>query len=136
MRRADWIDRLLATADAARDMPFAWGQHDCCLFAARCVDAMCDTVYAEQLATQYSDERSALAYIATWGDLRSAVCEWLGETVRRPALLRRGDVVLFRDAAGQEAIGVCLGATVAAASRDGGLALLPMSAAITGWRVD
>ncbi len=134
MRRTDWVEHLHAAVEAWRHEPFAWGRHDCCLFTARCVDAMCGTDFESALSEKYSDERTALAYIATYGDLRSAVCEWLGDTVARPALLRRGDVVLFRDDTGADTLGVCLGPTIATTVRGGDS--VPMSRAVTGWRID
>lgn len=134
MRRHDWTDRLFATVEAYRCVPFEWGQHDCCLFTARVVDAMCDTDYAGQLAREYHNERSALAYIARMGGLESALTAWLDQPLPRVAMIRRGDVVLFRDAGGTSAVGICIGATIVSTSPDG-QALAPISAAFAGWRV-
>jgi len=39
-RPPDWPERLLAALAAARDRPFRWGEHDCCLFAADLIEAV------------------------------------------------------------------------------------------------
>ncbi len=39
-RRPDWPARLRTIIEAARERPFSWGQHDCCLFASDAIEAM------------------------------------------------------------------------------------------------
>jgi hypothetical protein len=38
-----WPSRLDAVIQAAATRPFAWGEHDCCTFAADCVEAVTGT---------------------------------------------------------------------------------------------
>lgn len=40
MRRLNWHQHLAQTLQAAMTRPFSWGEHDCCLFAADCVQAV------------------------------------------------------------------------------------------------
>jgi len=39
-RRPDWEPRLIATIEAACEVSFSWGTHDCFSFACNCAEAM------------------------------------------------------------------------------------------------
>lgn len=131
MRREDWLDKLWVTIDALTLEPFVWGQHDCCLFAAKVVDAMTDSTHADTLATHYSDEPTALAYIAAEGGLEAAVSTYLGTAkTGRP---QRGDVVLFEGEQG-DTVGVCVGSTIVAAGPSG-LVSVPKRMTVKFWSV-
>jgi hypothetical protein len=117
MRRYDWASQMFSVIDAYADVPFQWGENDCCLFVARVVDAMCDTKHEAELATHYSDEQTALEYIEASGGIAKAVSTYIGEpqVSGRP---KRGDVVLihFND---RDALGVCVGDSIAVQTSDG-----------------
>jgi hypothetical protein len=132
MRRYDWAAQMFAVIDAHQDSEFAWGVNDCCLFAARVVDAMCGTKHEKTLAEKYNDEASALAYIEESGGIAAAVDTFIGphKTQGRPA---RGDVVLihYND---RDALGICVGGEIAVQNTDG-VAYIPRSAALKYWSV-
>ena len=133
LRRRDWVSRLLETVESAQGRPFAWGQHDCCLFAARCIDAMTDSKWAIDLELWYWDEATALAYIESEGSIRASVSRRFGDPVP-PLLARRGDIVLVDSPIG-EAVTVCVGPSLVGAAPSG-LTVLPLSAGLCAWRID
>lgn len=132
MKRYDWTRRLYDVIEAHKDTTFGWGQHDCCLFAARCVDAMCDTEYEAGLQAEYQDEHSAMKYIGSFGSIKSAVDSWLGEP-QNLNFTQRGDVVLF-DNDGRETLGICLGRDIVSTG-EMGLVSISMSYALYSWAV-
>ncbi len=117
MRRHDWCEKLYEQIDAHLHRSFSWGDNDCCLFAARAVDAMCDSNHEMVLREKYQDEASALEYIARSGGIAAAVDTFIGshKVEARPM---RGDVVLFEGSNG-ETLGICLGRYTAAMGTDG-----------------
>jgi len=56
-RYDDWASRLLALITERRSTPFAWGQHDCALFACDAVKVMTGVDPARGLRGKY---RSAM----------------------------------------------------------------------------
>ncbi len=133
VRRKDWVSRLLAVVDDAQGRPFEWGQHDCCLFAARCIDAVTGSFWAGSLDACYQDEATALAYIKAEGGIRASVSRRFGDPVP-PLLARRGDLVLVDSPLG-EAVTVCVGPSLVGAAPSG-LTVLPLSAGLCAWRID
>lgn len=133
MRAEDWVDRLFATIEQVSTEQFAYGKNDCCLFSARVVDAMTGSEYAKKLAEMYHDERSALAYINSFGSIQEAVKDWLGEPANL-AYVRRGDVVLFNNE-GRETLGICVGDRIVSVG-EVGIAYVPMEQAICTWKVN
>lgn len=98
-RFEDWPRRLDAAIQAAASRPFAWGQHDCCVWA-------CDTVLdftgcdlMAPLRGRYGDARSAALAMRRYAGAgleavarRLADGHWLEEVP--PGFAQRGDVVL------------------------------------------
>jgi hypothetical protein len=135
-RREDWPSRLDRTIQAARERPFSWGSHDCCTFAADCVEA----VTGERpwpagfggYATAAQAQRRMLDF--GWSTVADVLDAMVGERVPVP-LAQRGDLVLapaegFAGAAvvdltGQHAVGVS----------HGGLLRVPVLDALAAWRV-
>lgn len=132
MKHEDWVGQLFATIEKVSNESFAYGKNDCCLFAARVVDAMTGTEYAKKLAEMYHDERSALAYINSFGSIQEAVKDWLGEPTNL-AFVQRGDVVLFNNE-GRETLGICVGDRIVSVAETG-VAYVPMEQAICTWKV-
>src|SRR6185369_16594683 len=93
MRRPDWASRMFDVITEHAETPFAWGQDDCCLFVARVWDAMYDTEHEVVLQIAYHDEVTALEFIESHGDLKSAVTAFLGEPSEERAT--RGDAVMI-----------------------------------------
>jgi hypothetical protein len=115
MTRIDgWQDVFFAYLEIARVTPFQWGVQDCCLFAADVVDTVSGTTLREQLSLCYTDETTALAYIASFGTLEAAVSSWLG-TSEAPNSAGPGDIVIATLDNGPT-VGVCLGVKCAFAS--------------------
>jgi hypothetical protein len=133
MRRPDWLVELWLQVEAARDERFEYARHDCCLFVARCVDAMTESDFSARLRACYHDEATALAYLERMGGMQAAVTVHLGPPLERPAMARRGDVVMFHDGAGRETLGICTGELLATTGQ--GFTFQPMTLASVAWRV-
>src|ERR1700687_318805 len=100
MNRFDFWPKLLDDFIASRrDTPFAWGAHDCCLFACDAVLAMTGEDLAEEFRGKYDSALGAQRVLKEFG------CETVGELASRIAQKRslrelphlyaqRGDVVL------------------------------------------
>jgi len=145
-RVADWTARLHAVIEAASVRPFAWGAHDCCVFAADCVRAITGSDPMAELRGAYDDARGAARLLAE-RDLRGRLLDALGYPIP-VALAQRGDVVIVthlrivregvvlldETAEGREAAGICLGEKSAFAA-ESGLAMLPTLACAAAWRV-
>lgn len=136
------FDPALAAPDAARQRfdalilertgtPFAWGRHDCCLWAADCVLAITGTDPAADVRGTYADAAGAAAVLAGIGGIETAGAR-AGEQIA-PMFATWGDVGLVVSD-GRNTLAVCAGAGWLAPAADG-LALLPFNAAMTAWRV-
>ena len=134
MRLDGWEEALDAVVRAAGERPFAYGAHDCCRFAAECVDAITGGDYLKRLSAEYHDEASMLAYLAATGGVQLAAMQWLGAGDERWSQARRGDVCLVPTERG-DGLGVCVGDRIAVAA-DHGLALYPLTAARRVWRIE
>lgn len=111
--------------------PFAWGSHDCALFAAEVVLAITGIDLAAEYRG-YSTEAGAAKILKRQGGLEGIATRALGES-RSPLLARPGDVGLVMND-GRECLGVCTGATWHVPGTHG-LVALPLSDAIKSWRV-
>jgi hypothetical protein len=131
MRRTDWVARLWREAEACARSPFKYGEHDCWLFAARCVDAMTGSRLVEISHDFYASRRAALRIIAEEGSMDLVVSIALGDMCPGPG--RRGDVCSI-DLEEGLGVGVNFGAAILAPD-DIGLASLPLTAAHGHWRI-
>lgn len=136
MRRWDWVRRLRETVQAHRTLPFQWAgrvdSHDCCTFVAACIDEMTGSAHVDELLTHYSDEESAIAYIASNGGLEQTISLYLGEP-KAVTFMQRGDAALVvRE--GREFVGICVGAEIFSAGPDG-LVSNPREFATRAWAV-
>ena len=139
MRRIpDWPERLQRLIKQNRNEPFVWGAHDCALFACNVVRELTGTDFAEAFRGAYSDKRGAAMALKAFasGGLVETIDKIAGAN-RCPDIsihrARRGDVVLC-DQDGMKALGICLGATFAAAGPEG-LTFHPMSRSERAWSV-
>lgn len=140
-RLEDWPARLEAAIRAAYGRPHAWGEHDCCLFAADLVDAQCGSAIARRYRGRYRTARGARGQLKRRGGLEALVAP-IGPEIA-PAFAGRGDVVeLAPDPEIAETtalegagitLGICVGERVAALA-PGGLALVPRAAIVRAWR--
>lgn len=133
-RRDDWMDRLVVAVKDANALPFRYGVHDCCLWAAHCVDRMCDTNIARSIIERfnYSDEQSANAIIAAAGGLKELVSEFLGDPIPS-AFAAPGDIVIARNG-DQALVAVVIGHNIIAPTSDG-LTVLPFANGVLCWKV-
>lgn len=128
----EWFEALDAYIHQHRDMPFAWGVHDCCTFAAgwilsvRGVDFMADLRGLDSAL-------SAARALADNGGLLAAVTQRMGLPVAG-LMAQVGDVVLVRHGVEQRSMGVCIGPYVAAPG-EAGLLMVPILQAEAAWRV-
>lgn len=131
-RIEDWPERLLAFIDARREMPFAWGDNDCCTFAADAVREMTGVDPMAELRGRYDSARSAARRVEEAGGIAS----WLDArlpALASPLLARRGDLVMF-EAQDGPALGVVVGAQAAAAGPEG-VTWVPVAQWRRAWRV-
>jgi hypothetical protein len=135
MRREDWPERLAAVIEAAQQRPFAWGRHDCCLFAADVVLELTGQDFAAPFRGRYATALGSKRALSRYGQgtIARTVETLLGEGIA-PLAARRGDVVLADTEMGP-ALGVCVGA-VALFAAPKGLAARDLTACRLAWRVD
>lgn len=130
VRHVDWPQRLAAFVERRRATPFAWGQQDCCTFAADAVVCMTGTDPMADL--RHLNSAAAATRYLSRHPLPELVSERLGRA--GPATLaQRGDVVLIEQQ-GRQLLGVCLGAQWAAPGEHG-LVFGPMVVALEAWQV-
>lgn len=134
-RLPGWPRRLADVVARHADRPFAWGEHDCCTFAADVVEAITGRDPMAAWRGAYVGQLAAARLLREHGGLLGLVSGVLGEPVA-PTLALRGDVVLYLqpDHADRPALGVCLG-PVFTAPGPAGLAQAPMRLAVHAWRI-
>lgn len=132
---AQWRERLDALLRARMDQPFAWGVHDCCLFAADAVLATTGRDLAAPWRGTYSDAAAAYRLVRYLGGL-PAIADMAGPRVP-PLAAQVGDVGLVVDISltgERELLAVCAGANWLCPTARG-LGAMPLSAARLAWRV-
>ncbi|MDN8617879.1 DUF6950 family protein [Variovorax ginsengisoli] len=131
MRRSDWQQRFSAFAAERRGMAFAWGQNDCCLFAADAVLAMTGDDWGADYRGTYDDVKSALRVMPE-GGLREVATRALGEPVT-PLMAAVGDVLLMMNE-DRELLAICNGVN-AIGPGPSGIVVLGMESALAAWKV-
>ncbi len=110
MKHPDWHNRLIAVIRAAEKRPFLWGEHDCCLFAADCAEAMTGDNFAEGWRGTYDSETGAKkALLRGGGSLEKVLAKYLDEVPVKMA--QRGDIAIVENA-GTQCAGVIYGGGV------------------------
>ncbi|MGD0586693.1 MAG: hypothetical protein ABSA86_13140 [Oryzomonas sp.] len=133
MRYQDWPQRLHKRIMAVHATPFEWGKHDCCLFASDTVLELTGTDHAADLRGTYSSALEAAKVLKERGGVRGIAGAALGAEI--PATLaQRGDIVLIQTEDHGDTLAVCIGMQCVAPGLDK-LLYLPMTAAVTAWRV-
>jgi hypothetical protein len=150
MRLDDWNKRFWAHIAMARRKEFAWGSHDCVMFATSCIDAILGTDYYAQAQKRYpySTEEEARALIAQHGGITGLVDSFLGEPVNwgqlgigdvvlvnKMPLLMTDDIEMLCVHDGQ----ALLGPLIDVRNRQSGAATIgkiPFSHALHGWRIN
>lgn len=137
MARLDgWEGRLNALIEDARKRPYVLGEHDCLRVACAAVQALTGADPWPEWAGRYSTKREALVVIARYagGGLDDAVTKFLDQAPVAPRLARRGDLVLYVDAAGEAHLGVSVGSRAAVLGADG-LAFVRLGECRQAWRI-
>ena len=131
-RHIDWRSRLLRYASDAARRPFAYGRHDCALFAAGAVAAMTGEDPAAAWRGRYTTFRGGLRVIRKSGhtDHIAAAAAWFAEIP--PAFAQVGDLAVVPGDAGP-ALGVVAGAHVWVLRPDG-LGTVPLTDAVRAFR--
>lgn len=142
-RTQHWATRELHDFLLARaSKPFAWGENDCCLFAADAVLSFTGVDLAADFRGRYNDEASALALVkqitggSTIADAAAYCAAKHGlEELPQPLFAQRGDLVLVEDS-GRLISGVVhlSGRHVAAVGKDG-LKRLPVRSIRRAWKI-
>lgn len=110
MKHPDWHNRLIAVIRAAEKRPFLWGEHDCCLFAADCAEAMTGDNFADGWRGTYDSETGAKkALLGGGGSLEKVLAKYLDEVPVKMA--QRGDIAIVENA-GTRCAGVIYGGAV------------------------
>ncbi|WP_028021385.1 DUF6950 family protein [Enterobacter cloacae] len=110
MKHPDWHNRLIAVIRAAEKRPFLWGEHDCCLFAADCAEAMTGDNFADGWRGTYDSETGAKkALLRGGGSLEKVLAKYLDEVPVKMA--QRGDIAIVENA-GTRCAGVIYGGAV------------------------
>ncbi len=113
-RKPDWETRLAAYLEPLRLRAFAWGEHDCCTFAAGAVEAMTGVDPMPEFRGRYSTARGSVRALRRLGagDL-AATLDGKFEAVE-PSLAQRGDIIMS-----DGLLGICFGAFLIAVGREG-----------------
>lgn len=135
MRRGDAYKRLHEYLESIVREPFVWGRHDCCLMAAKAVDAQLDN--ANMYATvrrdfPCTDAKSAAAVMAGQS-LLALVSRYLGIGVHH-SRCTTGDIVLAM-LDDRETLTVHDGYQILGPGING-IARAPISSAVHGWKVN
>lgn len=110
MKHPDWHNRLIAVIRAAEKRPFLWGEHDCCLFAADCAEAMTGDNFADGWRGTYDSKTGAKkALLCGGGSLEKVLAKYLDEVPVKMA--QRGDIAVVENA-GTRCAGVIYGGAV------------------------
>lgn len=125
-----WRDEFDALIRERMRMPFAWGTHDCCIFAADCVAARIGVDLAAGLRGTYSDALGAARELRRLGGLEE-VGAMSGNEIK-PLCATAGDIGMVWDGAA-DLLAVCSGEVWLVPARSG-LAALPFNAAKKAWR--
>lgn len=144
MRFSDWENRLADWLRECRGLAFAWGQLDCCTFAAGAVRAMTGDDHMAEFRGHYSSAIGAARALRKYGAASLAATLDGKFAVIEPGLARRGDIVLCDSGGGgggaaAQALAVVLGAdAVGVGQQDGveGLIRIGRAGWLRAWRVE
>ena len=132
MRHADWPERLAAIIYASHSKPFNWGTHDCCAFAAAVVHDLTGVDHFAPYAG-YANAIEAARVLKKHGGVSGIASAALGDQIP-PLTAGRGDIVMIHTPDHGDTLAVCIGDKCAAPGEKT-LQYLPMSTAVSAWRV-
>jgi hypothetical protein len=126
----DWESRLGRLVSETHGRRFAWGDLDCCLWAAAAVEAQTGVDHAEGIRGTYDDAAGAARVVRRMGGLRGIGA--LAGPVVAPLMVRHGDIGIVRSN-GKPVLAVFGGQTWLVVTSQG-LLNLPLGAATHCWR--
>jgi hypothetical protein len=139
-RPEDWPARLALFIEEKRAQPFDWRSNNCCFFACDWLAILTGEDPAAEWRPLVTTEARAAAVLHSAGGIAgmaATVFAARGWPEIATSYAGRGDVCLVPAApetGADLALGVCIGAHIAAPGRDA-LVFLPRSAAVQAWRV-
>jgi len=134
-RLPNWPELLAGKIDAAREQPFVWGENDCCLFAAHCVEVITGIDLSGDYRS-YKTKAEALRLLKKYGGvagIAEAIAKQHNILEILPLNAQRGDVCLF-DIGRGDTLGVIAGEHIFAPGPDGLLGF-PVLQAKRAWRI-
>jgi hypothetical protein len=131
-RLDNWPALFNAYIEERRATPFAWGVHDCCMFAAGGVQAVRGLDLARGFRG-YRTARGAAAKLKPYGGDPANLPAALGVLPIGVSLARRADIVCH-PFDGQNALGLCCGPSSAFAGQTG-LVFVDTLACEAAWRI-
>ena len=131
-RLPDWQERLDALISARRDQPFAWGENDCCTFAASAVEAVTGHDLADGLRGHRSVQEAA-EVLRKHGGVVGLATARLGPAIA-PALAQVGDVGMAT-LNGRDTLVICAGSGWVGPG-SAGLVFVEHAAASHAWRAE
>jgi hypothetical protein len=138
-RLEGWEGRLAAYLDACLHKPFAYGEHDCCLFAAGAVEAVTGEDPAAYVRGSYKTPAGAARRLAADFVRILNTPEALGFPMIPVLQAQRGDLLLAYAAdgrGGSQALGVVsMDGRYGAFAGPLGLQMIPVRLCLAAWRV-
>ena len=133
MRLPDWKTRLIAHVGSCAQLPFAYGQHDCALFAAGCIKAMTGVDLAANWRGKYTTLKGGLMALrrAGFADHLALAAAHFEEIA--PAFAAPGDLAVLDGPEGA-VLGVVQGEGIYVLALSG-LGTLPLTHACSAYRV-
>lgn len=126
----DWERRLSALVTEAHGKPFAWGQHDCCTWAADCVLAQTGVDHADGIRGTYADARGSVEVLHGMGGLEG-VGHRLGRVIQ-PLTAMHGDIGIVLSGE-RELMALCNGDHWLVTGTNG-LISTPFESALMAWK--
>lgn len=126
-----WRERFDALVAERMHTPYAWGEHDCCLWTADSVLAVSGVDHAAAWRGTYADAAGGARLLAELGGL-SALAAMAGDPIL-PLMAAVGDIGIVEHG-GRQSLAVCTGDCWLLAATHG-LAVKPFDAATAAWRV-
>lgn len=134
MRRLpDWRGRLAAHLAASAGRPFAWGRHDCAIFAADCILAMTGEDPAAPFRGRYRSFKGGLKCLRKAGFADHVALATARLEAVHPAYARAGDLAMIATPDGA-ALGIVQGHRIYVL-RPEGLATVDLMQADRAWAV-
>lgn len=132
MRKQNWPELLAVFIEQRHSLPFTWGSHDCCSFAAASVLELTGVDHFAPFVGQYDSAISAARVLKEHDGVRGIATAALGDEIP-PLTAQRGDIVMISAEHG-DTLSVCMGGYCLAPG-DTCLTARPILSAVTAWRV-